>query len=122
MVQSAVGMVAHLEPSGRARLPDPETRQLVRIGQAAEETIVALRDIIWLVDPKHNDFPGLVARMRDVAGQIEDGVEGVARVLGEVVALGQIDHVEPLIEQKVDITPREELRHVGTAFRRCTSY
>jgi hypothetical protein len=59
---------------------------------------------------------------RDVGGQIEHGVEGVAGVLGEVVALGQLDHVEPLVEQKVDITPREELRHVGTAFRRCTSH
>ena len=50
-------------------------------------------------------------------GKIEHGVEGVARVLGEVVALGQFDDVEPLVEQKVDITPREEFRHVRTAFR-----
>jgi len=50
-------------------------------------------------------------------GQIENGVERVAGMLGEVIALGQLDHIEPLVQQKVDITPREELRHVGTAFR-----
>jgi hypothetical protein len=28
-----------------------------------------------------------------------------------VVAFGQRNHVEPFIEQKVDVTPREEIRH-----------
>ena len=37
-------------------------------------------------------------------------------MLGEVIAFGQLDHVEPLVEQKVDITPGEELRDVGQPF------
>jgi hypothetical protein len=40
---------------------------------------------------------------RDIGGQIQHGVEGVARVFGEMVALGQLDDIEPLVEQKVDV-------------------
>ena len=53
-----------------------------------------------------------------MSAQIEDSVEGVAGVLGEVVAFGQLDDVEPLVEQKVDIAPGEELSHAGTTFQR----
>lgn len=50
-----------------------DERQLRRISLAAEETIGALRDIIWLVDPKH-DGPGhLASRMRGVAADLLDG-------------------------------------------------
>jgi signal transduction histidine kinase/ligand-binding sensor domain-containing protein len=58
---------------GQSRLNDLEQRQLQRINQAAEETIGALRDIIWLVDPKHDDLKDLLHKMRSVAGDLLNG-------------------------------------------------
>lgn len=43
---------------------DREQRQLQRIHAAAEDTVRALRDIIWLVDPKHDTLADLVRKMR----------------------------------------------------------
>jgi hypothetical protein len=54
---------------------------------------------------------------RDIGRQVQHGVERVAGVFGEVVVFGQRDDIKPLIEQKVDIAAREELSHVGKAFR-----
>jgi signal transduction histidine kinase len=51
-------------PDGRERL------QLERIGTAAHEAMVALRDAIWLVDPKHDTVTALVQRMRAVASDV----------------------------------------------------
>jgi signal transduction histidine kinase len=47
--------------------------QLRRIGEAAAETMGALRDIIWLVDPAHDDLAHLLRKMRTVAGDLLDG-------------------------------------------------
>lgn len=58
---------------GHDRLDDLEQRQLQRINVAAEETIGALRDIIWLVDPRHDGLGDLVTRMRGVAGDLMNG-------------------------------------------------
>jgi signal transduction histidine kinase len=52
------------------QLDVPEQRQIRRINTAAEETIGALRDIIWLVDPKHGDLVDLIVRMRGVASDM----------------------------------------------------
>jgi signal transduction histidine kinase len=58
---------------GDARLDELEQRQLQRINRAAEETIGALRDIIWLVAPRHDDLAELVRRMRGVADDMLNG-------------------------------------------------
>lgn len=57
------------------QLDVPEQRQIRRINTAAEETIGALRDIIWLVDPKHGDLVDLIVRLRRVAGDMLPGHE-----------------------------------------------
>jgi signal transduction histidine kinase len=62
-----------LQSADPARLDERERRQLDRIHRAAEETVRALRDIIWLVDPTHADLADLVGRMRGVAGDLLNG-------------------------------------------------
>ncbi len=74
----------------RARPDAPERRQLRRINQAAAETMGALRDIIWLVDPAHDQLTALVERLRAIANDMLGGTEwtfesgdtAVARPLG----------------------------------------
>lgn len=58
---------------GRETLDGLERRQLRRIRAAAEETVDALRHIIWLVDPKHDDLAALLRKMRTVAANLLDG-------------------------------------------------
>ena len=58
---------------GDAQLGALEQRQLQRINSAAEETVSALRDIIWLVGPKHDDLVDLVRRMRGIAADVLSG-------------------------------------------------
>ena len=53
-----------------SRLDVREQRQMQRINRAAEETVRGLRNIIWLVDPKHGALSDLVLRMRSVAGDM----------------------------------------------------
>ena len=57
-----------LQKSGGA-----DHRHLERISRAATETIGALRDIIWVVDPKHDHMGDLSRRMRSVAADMLDG-------------------------------------------------
>lgn len=47
-----------------------EQRQVRRINAAAEETIGALRDIIWLMDPQHDELADLVVRMKVIAADM----------------------------------------------------
>ena len=56
-----------------ARLEGPERRQLQRINHAAEQTVSALRDIIWLVGPRHDDLGGLVRKMRGITADVLNG-------------------------------------------------
>jgi len=76
-VGSSLSSIALLSDmlGGRTHLGGLERRQLSRIHDAAEETVGALRDIIWLVDPKHDDLVALVRRMRAVAGDLLSGTE-----------------------------------------------
>jgi signal transduction histidine kinase/ligand-binding sensor domain-containing protein len=55
------------------RLVGLEQRQLQRIHSAAEETVGALRDIIWLVGPNNGDLQELVRRMRTIAADVLNG-------------------------------------------------
>lgn len=57
----------------RTRLEGLERRQLERISRAAGETIGSLREIIWLVDPKHDNVADLVRRMRHTASDLLNG-------------------------------------------------
>jgi signal transduction histidine kinase len=50
-----------------------ERRQLERINRAAGETSGALREIIWIVDPEHDNVAGLIHRMRATAADLLDG-------------------------------------------------
>jgi len=81
-VGSSLSSIALLSDmlGGHTRLGGLERRQLSRIHDAAEETVGALRDIIWLVDPKHDDLVALVRRMRAVAGDLLNGTEYTFRV------------------------------------------
>lgn len=54
----------------RQRPDELEQQQLMRITAAAEETIGALRDIIWLVNPRHGALEDLIQKMRVVAADM----------------------------------------------------
>lgn len=58
---------------GRAHVDGLDRRQLDRLHQVAGETIGALRDVIWLIDPEHDDLAHLVGRMRGVTGDLLNG-------------------------------------------------
>lgn len=57
----------------RARVAGLERKQLERIRSAAGETIGALREIIWLVDPKHDNLRDFLTRMRGTASDMLNG-------------------------------------------------
>lgn len=50
-----------------------ERRQVDRIHLAAEETISRLRDVIWLVDPRHETLQDLIDRMKSTAADLLNG-------------------------------------------------
>lgn len=50
-----------------------QQRQVARIHLAAEETIGRLRDVIWLVDPRHGTLQDLVDRMNATASELLNG-------------------------------------------------
>lgn len=55
-------------------LADRERQQLRRINRTAAETVDALRDIVWLVNPTHGDVNDLAVRMRRIASDLLPGV------------------------------------------------
>ncbi len=61
-----------------------EQRHLQRIHAAAEETVRSLRDIIWLVDPKHDTLADLVRKMRRVAPTLLNGTPCTFEVAGPI--------------------------------------
>lgn len=62
-----------LEEQRGSETNELEQRQLLRIERAAEETVSALKDVIWLVDPKHDNLADLTRKMRRVAGELLGG-------------------------------------------------
>ena len=68
----------------RARPDDADERQLQRIHAAAEDTVRALRDIIWLVDPKHDTLADLVRKMRRIRHTMLNGTACTFEVSGSV--------------------------------------
>ncbi len=60
---------------GRPSLGERERRQLSRIGLAAQETMSGLRDVIWLVDPAHDNLAALLRKMRTAAASLLEDVE-----------------------------------------------
>jgi signal transduction histidine kinase len=75
-VGSNLSSIALLSEMLRERLDRDELdqRQLARITAAAEETIGALRDIIWLVNPSHAALEDLIRKMRVVAADLLNGI------------------------------------------------
>lgn len=55
--------------------PPPVSRELTEIRQVAEETIEALREIVWLINPEHDRLDHLLRRMEEVARPMLRGVE-----------------------------------------------
>ncbi len=74
-VGSNISSIALISEMLKNRAPDQDLdpRHLQRIHAAAEETVRSLRDIIWLVDPKHDTLDDLVRRMRRVAPTLLNG-------------------------------------------------
>jgi signal transduction histidine kinase len=59
----------------RPGLEGQESRQLERIRQAALDTLGSLRDVIWLVDPRHDDVSALLRRMQRFAADLLRNVD-----------------------------------------------
>ena len=123
--------VGRLEP-GEHRLPDG-VRQLhaavLLVEGAGHQPGVGehlqrlghLRDQLDLaVDHPRLVLVGLAVVRRevlggDLLGEVEDRVEGLAGVLGEPRALGQRLHVEPLVQQEVEVAAGQDQRGTHAA-------
>lgn len=57
------------------RLDERDRRHLDRLGTAAVDTIEGLRDVIWLVDPRHDNLTDLIRKLREVAGALLASLE-----------------------------------------------
>jgi len=66
LMSEMVGKHAHLAPR--------EAQRLAKVSDVAREMVGALRDIVWLVSPDHDRTDDLIERMRDVSGQMLDGL------------------------------------------------
>lgn len=75
-VGSSLSSIALLSEMVRERDATSEVAQgqLRRLHETATETVGALRDIIWLVDPAHDTVEDLVRKMRRVARDLLDGM------------------------------------------------
>jgi len=69
---SSIALISDMLRAGLRR-NDVDERHLQRIHAAAEDTVRALRDIIWLVDPKHSTLADLVRKMRRVRHTLLNG-------------------------------------------------
>jgi signal transduction histidine kinase len=69
---SSIALISEMLQTGDHH-DDRERRQLQRLHGAAEDTVRALRDIIWLVDPEHDTLADLVGKMRSVPRTILNG-------------------------------------------------
>ena len=70
---SAIAMRSEMLQERAAR-GDVKEHELQRISRAAEETIHALRETIWFIDPKHDRLDDMVGKMRDVAADLLNGI------------------------------------------------
>lgn len=58
--------------TARAPLGDRERRQLTEVTKQARTMVDDLRDIVWMVNPRHDRLDDLVARMRHLAATLLD--------------------------------------------------
>lgn len=109
-VGSNLSSIALLSEMLRARngVDGLERRQLERISRAAGETIDALREIIWLVDPKHDNASDLVRRMRATASALLNGTASEFAVSEPLPAR----RLEPLLVRQIFLIYKEALHNV----------
>ncbi len=76
-VGSSLSSIALLAEMLRARPRSErvERDRLERIHLAASDTIESLREIIWLVDPKHGNTTELIAKLRRIAADLLEGTD-----------------------------------------------
>lgn len=61
--------------SRRGRLEETERRQLADITATARETAEAIRDIIWFVNPDHDNPEDMILRMKDTTSKFLQGIQ-----------------------------------------------
>ena len=60
---------------------NPVTKDdLARLREITNETVENLRDIIWFVDPKHEQLEDLIQKMQNIAAEMLGGMVYVFRV------------------------------------------
>ena len=60
--------------TARATLGDREQRQLGEVTRQARRMVDDLRDIVWFVNPRHDQLDDLVVRMRHIAANVLEGL------------------------------------------------
>lgn len=104
---SSIALLSEMlrDRAGENRL---DRRQLERISRAAAETIGALREIIWLVDPKHDNAADLVRRMRGTAAAMLNGTASEFQVSEPLPTR----RLEPLLLRQIFLIYKEALHNV----------
>ncbi len=87
----------------------PTKHSLARIQRATEETATSLRQLVWLVDPKHGDLEYLFLRLRRVANDLLPHVD----VRFDIAASIRPRAVSMTVMRNVLLIFKEALNNIG---------
>ncbi len=83
---SAISIGSQLAASLSGHDPEQARRILVRMGETSSTSLHSIRDIVWAIDPKHDEGEALVVRMQRIARELltDKGVDVSFLVTGGV--------------------------------------
>ena len=114
---SSIALISEMLQNQAGR-DEVEQRHLQRIHLAAEETVHALRDIIWLVNPQHDTLADLVRKMQRVRHTLLNGTACTFEVDTPVapypMSMNQMRNIFLIYKEALhNITKHAEAQHVN---------
>jgi signal transduction histidine kinase len=90
------------------RLGNLEKRRLAEITATAKETTDAMRDIVWFINPEHDELADLLLRLKDVTSKLLVGYDYTFKTSGKTI----VTIPDLLIRKEVYLFYKEALHNI----------
>ena len=77
----------------------PQPGDLAQIRSTADQTVDTLRDLVWIINPSHEHFSDLVARLKQIAAIM------LANIDYEFAEMEQADNLKLSLELRRNVPP-----------------
>ncbi len=89
-------------------LEQEQREQLTDIGETARETMDAIRDIVWFINPQNDMMEDLLTKLRETAGRLLAGLDWSLDLMPEV----HFEDLDPEVRRNIFLIYKEALTNI----------